>query len=143
MWRSSVSVVLSIGMILLKREVVPGMVLEQERPKFPVGLACYDDKWRGEFQNLKLAGQLRRIPHLAIAGLERRAVCRLGVDCDQKRSSCLFSWIIHFRLLASPVNCVELDWHNSAVFTLKPERMASPASSHQTVSSSLPGGRLA
>src|SRR6266496_6790033 len=102
MWRSSVSVVLSIGMVLLKREVVPGMLLEQERPKFPVGLACYDDKWRGEFQNLKLAGQLRRIPHLAIAGLERRAVCRLGVDCDQKRPSCLFSWIIHFRLLNLP-----------------------------------------
>src|SRR6266487_2085200 len=104
MWRSSVSVGLSIGMILLKREVVPGMVLEQERPKFPVGLAPGNDERRGEFQNLKLAGQLRRIPHLAIADLKRLTVCRVGVDCDQERSSCLFSWIIHFCLLALPGN---------------------------------------
>src|SRR6266516_294623 len=95
MWRSNVSVGLSGGMILLKGEVVPGVVLEQERPNFPVGLACYDDKRRGEFQNLKLAGQLRRIPHLSIADLKRLTVCRVSVDCDQERASCLFSWIIH------------------------------------------------
>jgi len=77
------------------------MMLKRKGATHAVSLAANDNKWGTEADNLKVVGELIRVPDLAVLCFQCFSTSGLGVDLDDNLPADLFGGVSHGRSLCN------------------------------------------